>query len=383
MAAVIENHDTDDTGEAEIDEAALTEFERRMSALVPGRASYAGKLAKLKQTYFCLERDDEFRLALSDLGAEAIARGRSGGGVERLDGSFLTLTGNPGAGKSRMLRTALKICGILEPFPFKGHELRLAVRVTAPSPFNRELFSAAILRAVGMETDRRLTANTGMRIVTNLMRRTRTSLVIIDEAQHMLRSESPKVTSTARDTLKNFSADPDWPVSFLLVGTRRARRIIATDNQVRHRNIWMDVPPIRIDTTDGTLFPHDMDLVQDAIDEAISRADLSDGLDDRADVAVRLVFASGLEYGRLFEFIRLAAQNALSSGSSSLTRRDFEEALRKRTGCSADRNSFRTAVTDFRIIRHWLSDEDEEFFGEDDVLVPDREPTRRVGGRGR
>ena len=256
-----------------------------MASLVPGAPDYGPKIALLKQMYFGMERDDLFRLRLHRLLVNAVTRARSGPATspdattskigDRFRSSLLTVLGNSGAGKSRMVETALAKSGILEGLEHEEGLLRPAILVSAPSPFNRVQFAENILRALGMETDRRLEPNHAWRIIRNLLPRARTSLIIVDEAQHFVRTDKPDMTRCIRDDLKVTADNYRWPVSFVFVGTRALTRFVTTDNRIRGRNTIMKLKQMGLDRETGLLCEDDLALVLDAIDETLARIRLS------------------------------------------------------------------------------------------------------------
>ena len=368
---------------ADAAEAALAELERRASALVPDAPAYKDKIASLRRMYWSLDRDDVFAVDLHRLIMNALAQVKTDPSKvatkvgDRFGGQFLTVLGSSGAGKSRMVEAALSKCGLLDGLRHGDAVLRPVIMISAPQPFSRKLIAEAIFRALGMETESKIEADEAWRTIRNILPRTRTSLIVMDEAQHAVRYTIPERTRTVRDELKLTADQHRWPVSFVLVGTRPLRRFVVTDNQIRRRNTFMELPPMELDADGSWIRADDRDMIRDAIAATLERADLKDGLSDHANVANRLAFAAGLEYGRMFDLLRLAAENALVGRSTSLRNEHFASALKERSGCARDRNTF--LIDGYRSVRHWIAEEEVEFAGRNDVLAPDQESTRRKG----
>ncbi|MER0240274.1 ATP-binding protein [Fulvimarina sp. MAC8] len=364
-------------GEAEA-QASLAEMQRFANGLLPGSGADLDRISRVRQMYLGLDRDAAFRKRLGRIIKSATAQADVTASKtkisNRFPGQILTVYGNSGAGKTRMLEAALAQENILEGIDRDGFRLFPVIRMQAPAPFNRVQLGEAILRALGMESESDLKPDGVWKNVRNVLPRTRTSLIVIDEAQHAVRhGREPKHILSARDEMKNLTGNDYWPVSIILVGTKPLRRFIETDNQLRRRNTWFPVRPIAPHSVTGLLGDGDLGDVVDAIEEACRRAKLANAIDDIEDVAQRLAFACALEYGRIFDLLRLAAEIAVVEGSGELGRRHFEIALEERTACDLSENSFRTDVEDFVTIQHWLPEEDDFRDSKTDPLFPDHD----------
>ena len=172
-----------------------------------------------------------------------------------------------------MVETALVNSGILEGLEHEEGLLRPAILVSAPSPFNRVQFAENILRALGMETDRRLEPNMpgGSSAISSMP----------ELPDHRRRGAALRADRQAGyDPVHSGRPEGDGRQRSLAGVVRLRRnpaltRFVTTDNQIRGLNTIMKLKQMGLDRETGLLCEDDLALVLDAIDETLARIRLS------------------------------------------------------------------------------------------------------------
>ncbi|NDW05864.1 ATP-binding protein [Jiella pacifica] len=319
---------------------------------------YRERLAAAKNVYIGdTERDAPVREAFRDLVDNALSQVN---GAAPGPGEYLTLTGASGAGKSRLVARMLEKTDALAPIELENRTLRPIIKFGAPQPFTSGQAAIAILRAIGLETDTKMESNYAWQLVQNHLPRSKTSLIIVDDAQHALRHTKAEDVMTIRDAFKAITQYDPWPVSFFFVGIPVFKRFVCTDNQFMRRNTFVEIP---------RLFAHrDEALVRELVSAKLEAARLRKGFEDTEEFYARVIYAGGLEFGRCEKLVQLAIRDALRNGSRSLDVTHLADALRKATLVADDRNTFLTTLEAAQVIPQWVEESDEDFIAEDDIL---------------
>ncbi len=349
--------------------AALGQALETLNVLPP---DYSRRLNAATSVYLAHEkRDNPF---LTEFSKRISAARDQVMGKSRQPFEYLSLLGSSGSGKSRMIRHCLDRSGLAEPIELTGRTLRPVIRINGPRPFTPGQLAISILKEVAMQTDTQLTANNAWQIVRNHLPRSKTALVIVDEAQHALRHKAPASTIEVRDAIKILAEDAHWPVGFIFVGIPVFERFLMTDNQAKGRNVIVRMPNLNPNRKQDQAF------VRMLLTQMVSAAELSidDGGDD--EFCRRLICAGGKQFGRCQKLIRMAIEETLMARRPTVGVEDFAESLRKRTGCDDDHNSFLAAR--YETIPHWLNDPElETYVAANDILVNDDQAGARERGR--
>ncbi|MBP0615759.1 ATP-binding protein [Jiella mangrovi] len=348
--------------EALEDEAAvLAALDNALASLDALPQDYERRLAAAKGVYIGhAKRDGKFKKHFAKRLTAAKAQV---GGKTKSAGEYLTVLGSSGSGKTTMTRRIMEKTGLFDPIELPGRTLRPAIRIQGPRPFTSGQLAISILRKVKMATDSKLDPNHTWQIVRNHLPRSRTALIVIDEAQHALRHSDPSHSKDVRDAIKILAEDDEWPVSFVFVGIPIFERFVVTDNEVKGRNTTFLMPDLKVGNDDP--------FVEKLLAEMLTAGELSIGeMGDH--FTHRLIYAGGCQFGRCQKLIRIAIESALINRRDTIQVSDFAEALRERTGCDDDHNTF--LAPRFELVRHWISDPElETYVAEDDILVNDDE----------
>ena len=350
------------TAKAHLDEeyedrsAVIDAFDRAIGDIGVLPADYDARMAAAEAVYLGhRKRDDPFKRQFS-VRLRAARRQINDG--ELRPGQYFSLLGSSGAGKSTMMLRTLRASGITEPIELTGRTLRPAIYVHGPRPFTKGDFAVAILRQLGMVTDSSLQAKDAARIVENHLPRSKTNLIVVDEAQHVLRHNEGHAKDV-RDWIKILAGRPAWPVSFVFVGIPIFKRFLETDNQVKNRNTTFEIPALQLHIDDAYVSA----LVQASLDAA--KLTMEEASDE--DFIHRVMFASGMHFGRCQNLVLLAISAALAESRSVVTIDDFANGLFEKTQCEEERNSFMAKRPE--IISHWINDPElENYVAREDIL---------------
>lgn len=258
------------------------------------------------------------------------------------EGRALTVIGESGAGKSRMLDRHF-----LNRQEFAGYgdpdSDCVLVSVTTPSPCTLRLLGMSVLAALGYETARLLDENVAWDLVHRQIALRGVRFLHIDELQHVLQSRNAVEIKKVQDTLKRLMQNREWPVWLILSGLPTITTMLSGDRQVLRRTRHVLLEDLRLE--------RDVAVVRKVIDFfGREKAGLAIAGLTGDEFVGRLLHAALNQFGIVIEFTQDAILQALQRGADSLGIDDFAAAYRARTGCLPDKNVFIVPATDWILI---------------------------------
>ncbi|MHC5231268.1 TniB family NTP-binding protein [Brucella sp. LJL56] len=209
---------------------------------------------------------------------------------------------------------------------------RDAVSCQVSSPATLKFVGQTVLEALGYPLRRNKTEMIIWAMVKQQMQAQRTLFLHLDEAQDLLRHQTPKGLQSVVRTLKSLMQNGDWPVSIILSGMPELKELLNHDPQLGRRFFPIEFPKLHPDI-DG----------DNAIQMTASYADraglgVSDHFDNR--FAARLIHAADSEFGLIIELVIGAIEEALLSDARILEAKHFSYNFRRRSGCVNALNPF-------------------------------------------
>ncbi len=309
------------------DQSSDGERNRRRDALDSENQRIFDIMSKVEGAYFKTRNDDELLVKL-----KRIERGIAD---ENEPGHALTILGESGAGKSTVVKKALKGLTTLRNYDDGyGNMMRPILYLTAPSSGTMTDLAAEILERLGYENS---VVGRGASVYHKVQRSLRnydTRLVVIDEFQHVL--EAPKIKGAAyvTNTLKNMLQDSSWPVHLVLVGLPEIDTLIERDpaEQMERRT-----DPFVIE---GPNFPEDAPYFEWIVSELVEkRAGLRISSDHPNEFIERLVHGARGRFGLIMHLITWAIEDALESGSDEVATANWIEAYARLAKCKKDEDN--------------------------------------------
>lgn len=155
----------------------------------------------------------------------------------------------------------------------------------------------------------------------------------IDEAQDLIRHQTPKELNAVVSTLKSLLQHKSWPLGLILTGTVELKTLINHDPQLARR-----VYPIEFARLNILL---DSDRILKAVTRYAEAAGITASSDTLSqDLAARLAHAADREFGLMIEMIIASLEEAMAAGAEELALTHFTSMFRKRTGCVDGLNVF-------------------------------------------
>lgn len=232
-----------------------------------------------------------------------------------------------------------------------GPRLDLA-SLQVPSPATLKFVGQTALANLGFELQRDKSAQIIWSMVKGHLEARQTLFMHFDEAQDLIRHQTPKELNAVVSTLKSLLQHKSWPVGLILTGTAELKTLINHDPQLARR-----VYPIEFARLNALL---DSDRIVKILKHYAELA----GIDRSADIlvpdmAARLAHAADREFGLMIEMIIGALEEVMEAEATELGMAHFTAMFRKRTGCVDGLNVF--VVDDFERIdvRRLLGREDE------------------------
>lgn len=306
------------------DQSSDGERNRRRDALDSENQRIFDIMSKVEGAYFKTRNDDELLVKL-----RRIERGIAD---ENEPGHALTILGESGAGKSTVVKKALKALTTLHDYDDGyGNLMRPILYLTAPSSGTMTDLAAEILERLGYENSVMGRGASVYHKVQRSLRNYDTRLVVIDEFQHVL--EAPKIKGPAyvTNTLKNMLQDSSWPVHLVLVGLPEIDTLIERDpaEQMERRT-----DPFVIKDPN---FPEDAPYFEWIVSELVeNRAGLRISRDHPNEFIERLMHGARGRFGLIMHLITWAIEDALESGSDEVATANWIEAYARLAKCKKD-----------------------------------------------
>ena len=328
-------------------------FERVLASLdEPARARHE-LMEDLRRRYLDLDRDDEVAARLAWMLGTTAARidpGRPHGAGNRAECRSIVVTGESGAGKSRLIHHAFATHPALADFA-DPEAPRIAISVMLPSPCTLQAMGQAILTELGYQIDRPLGETVAWARVHRLLLRRGILVVHLDEMHNVTETANRLELAKIRKTLKALTANLRWPVALVVSGLPHVTEVmeavavepmpgqpIATpidrETEVRRRFRFVQLKPLSL--------PDDLDVVENAAEHLAAIAKFALPEDFETEVAPRLVHAALYQYGTCLELVGDAIETMLNKpdGGTVLTIGRFADAFAERTGNAANMNPF-------------------------------------------
>jgi hypothetical protein len=223
----------------------------------------------------------------------------------------IMVVGLPGTGKTTMIGKVIRTATVHLGERMHPHAI-LSIRLTAKSSITS--FAEEILDQLGDPLCGRANQGTAERQVTNMLRKKRTYIVIVDEAHHLLYGKGDKSVRLLTEALKNL-ADIGQIILFL-VGVPELVDLDANNKQHDRRNlVCLHLKPF--DWNIAGERDHFLMMLYE-VDKGLGFRKLADL--DLPDMAFRIYQALSGVPGATIEFLVFAAQRAIKMGSDVLTR---------------------------------------------------------------
>ncbi|MBU2957163.1 ATP-binding protein [Paracoccus sp. 1_MG-2023] len=202
-----------------------------------------------------------------------------------------------------------------------------------PSPATLKFVGQTALETLGYELRRDRSAQIIWSMVKAHLQARRTMFLHIDEAQDLMRHQTPRELNAVVSTLKSLLQHKSWPVGLLLTGTAELKTLINHDPQLARRVFPIEVARLNILV--------DSDRILKAIAHYAKAAGIAVSADTlNPDLAARLVHAADREFGLMNEMIIQSLEEAMITGDEEVRREHFTSMFRKRAGCVDGLNVF-------------------------------------------
>lgn len=202
-----------------------------------------------------------------------------------------------------------------------------------PSPATLKFVGQTALATLGFELQRDKSAQIIWSMVKGHLEARQTLFMHIDEAQDLIRHQTPKELNAVVSTLKSLLQHKSWPVGLILTGTSELKTLINHDPQLARRVFPIEFARLNI-LVDG-------DRILKAITNYARAAGIAVPADTlNADLAARLAHAADREFGLMNEMIIQSLEEAMTTGDEEVRREHFASMFRKRAGCVDGLNVF-------------------------------------------
>lgn len=293
---------------------------RERAKLSPRQQHIFDIMQRVKRTYIRTANDDQVLLRL-----QRIERGIED---EPEPGHALLITGDSGAGKSTVVKKALKSLTTLANYVDEyGEEMRPIFYLDAPSSCSMLDLAKEMLEKLGYES-----VSGGWGSIVGKLRRSLRNygvrLIVIDEAQHILESPHNKGAEFVSNALKNMLQDSSWRVHIVLVGLPKLTNLYGLDvhGQMQRRSDDFHIS-----------YRETQDYIEWMVHEFIeNRAGLALSDDQPHELVERLIHGSCERLGLIAELLHHAIEHALEHDRSEVTTEDWIASYARLAKCYGD-----------------------------------------------
>lgn len=293
------------------------------------------KLGKLKQyiytNYIESARDQRLHTMLRDM-ITNVEDCRNGGGSRQ---RALFLIGDSGSGKTFSMKYHFKQTPEFQPYKNEfGEIVRPLLSIEAPKPCTTKDFAIAILEAIGLPANDKLTESRLYAQVKNQLKARGILYLHVDEAQHLIRHNSKSAILDVQDRLKSLMQIDDWPLHTIYSGVRELSNFLSTDPQLANRSHILRYFPQTID--------NDRDWIKDTLLEIahnISGLSVPDEI-LKDDFIGRLCHSAQGGLGKIIETIQAACILVMKKDRAALDIRAFAHVYQENSGCLPEHNIF-------------------------------------------
>ena len=154
----------------------------------------------------------------------------------------------------------------------------------------------------------------------------------VDEINNLVGTANQVEIKRIRNSLKALINRPDWPVVLVLSGTPDCAPILQAERQLKRRLDWISLAPLAP--------PGDNKMVIGQVRTLCETAGIAPPTDSDRKLALRLMHASGHQFGTAIDIAIRSIQVALRRGAPKLALEHFATAFARRTDGTAAENPF-------------------------------------------
>lgn len=298
------------------------------------RRTVVDRARTVRSGYIQHVRDARLASMLREL-VDNVEACRSGFGARR---RALFLVGDSGSGKSYALRHHFSLIQELKPWTNEyGETVRPLLSIEAPKPCTAKDFAMAILEAIGVPSNGRMTEGQLFSTVKTQLRERGIVFLHVDEAQHLLRHSSSKAVTDVQDRLKSLMQIDDWPLHTIYSGVPQLAELLEGDLQLVNRSMVMRFIPLSMPSDKRTI----LDVMTDIVERRCGLT-MPDEMREE-DFLKRLCAANGGCYGRIIEAVQAACSLVMQKGKDVVDVRAFAHVYQTNSGCLPGDNIFTAA----------------------------------------
>lgn len=202
-----------------------------------------------------------------------------------------------------------------------------------PSPATLKFVGQTTLAALGLELQRDKSAQIIWSMVKGHLKERQTLFLHFDEAQDLIRHQTPKELNAVVSTLKSLLQHKSWPVGLILTGTADLKTLINHDVQLARRVYPIEFARLNVLLDCARI----LKIVQDYSDAAGMTPSPAILIPE---MAARLAHAADREFGLMIETVIAALEEAMTAEAAEPIMAHFAATFRKRTGCVDGLNVF-------------------------------------------
>jgi type II secretory pathway predicted ATPase ExeA len=314
----------------------LIEALSRVRASMPqSEIDIADRIAEISAKHVETHRDRAFNSRFRKMKRSLVAHFAGDTKQHRI----LIVTGESHSGKTALIENALDMDGGFEPYPDSDGNMTMPIlRMDCASPANLVNVALDGLEALGYPMDPKTLEKVAWSEFRKRLKQRKVLVVFIDEAQHIVNSTNRLEHQKMRDILKHMVQMKDWPIRIILSGVHPLEKF-REDQQIRKRSMTLHLGPLTI----GQNASHVRHWITKIVVEH-AEMEIADFM--AGDFPERVIHCCGGCFGSIIQMTRLAIEEELIKGSSTVGVSSFASAYKTMTGSPSTENIF--TVTKWR-----------------------------------
>ncbi|MBZ7927023.1 ATP-binding protein [Ensifer adhaerens] len=278
-------------------------------------ADLRGLRVRENQRYVSSNRSDSLRTRIEEFWEHAQDCLAGGGSRRRL----FAVIGESGSGKTTSINHVLNSFEAFKPYRNEFNELMMPfIGLEVDRACTTKDLAIHIFQQLGLPANRASNEDDLYSTLKKQLRLRGTILLHLDEAQHLMKSNSEAAVRGLQDRFKSLLSIPEWPLHMIVSGVPELATLFTGDQQLANRSLVMRFEKYGFPADQVAIVKILSDIASDHCGLKLAPELLTD------DFLGRFVRATDGGVGTMIEMIRAASYKALSKSHKHLGPKDFE-----------------------------------------------------------
>ncbi|WP_164827890.1 ATP-binding protein [Sinorhizobium meliloti] len=318
--------------------------ERLRSFMAPEDLFVPDRMARIRERYLELARDDEFDSRVKKLKTGTF------GAVDDKEASILIIVGESHAGKSSLIERGLGRDRSLDSYQEDGKPKMPLAKMSVFAPASLRNFAVDGLNLMlGYPVKQDMKRTVAMPKFRDKLEEREVMILWLDEAQNLLKTDNPLELDILANGIVSLVQNARWPIRIILSGLPELERLMAFEQIKNRAELW----PLGKVAPGPTMKSWVEEIIEGHAEMTVSHDikefdEMKNTMVVADDFVARLAYAAGENFGSVMRLIRTAVHSGLTelekqgelSSVVSVGKGDFAAAYRTIVGVPNAQNIF-------------------------------------------